>query len=66
MYTVEYRLLRGDLIEMFKIFNRMDRIDIKTFFKIRENSGNRGHKWTIIKPRCNTDLRKYSFSRLIG
>ena len=43
MFTVEYRLLRGDLIEMFKIFNGMDRIDINTFFRIRENSGNRGH-----------------------
>ena len=65
MFTVEYRLLRGDLIEMFKIFNGMDRIDINTFFRIRENSGNRGHKWTITKPRCNTDLRKYSFSHRV-
>ena len=65
MYTLEYRLLRGDLIEMFKIFSGRDRIDINRFFKLRENSGNRGHKWTISKPRCNTDLRKYFFSHRV-
>ena len=50
---------------MFEIFSGMDIIDINNFFKLRENSGNRGHKWTVIKPRCNTDLRKYFFSHRV-
>ena len=50
---------------MFKIFSGRDRIDINRFFKLKKNSGNRGHKWTISKPRCNTDLRKYFFSHRV-
>ena len=65
MFSVEYRILRGDLIETYKIINQIDRIDIENFFHFKSNSITRGHSLSLVKPRANSDIRKYSFSNRI-
>ena len=65
MFSLEYRLLRGDLIEVFKIINGIDKINYKDMFVLRNNDRTRGHNLTLQKPSCNLDVRKYSFSNRV-
>jgi ribonucleases P/MRP protein subunit RPP40 len=60
MTTLERRRLRGDLIQVFKIFRSMERVESRCFFvKAEGNTG--GHELKLVKPRCRLDCRKYSF-----
>ena len=65
MFSFEYRLLRGDLIEVFKIFKGIDKVDYSNMFKFGDNIRNRGHFLKLDKPRCNIDIRKYFFSNRV-
>jgi len=53
--------LRGDLIEVFKIFKGFDNIKYTQFFTMSD-TGLRGHKLKIYKPQVHLDIRKYFFS----
>ena len=61
--TLETTRLRGDLIEVFKIFNGYEDIDSNICFKLKEDSMTRGHKAALVKPYCRLDKRKLSFSQ---
>ena len=63
--TLETRRLRGDQIEVFKIVNGYEDIDMNMFFKLKEGSGTRGHKAALVKEQCRLDTRKYSFSQRV-
>ena len=65
LYTVSHRFLRGDLIQVFKILKGIDNLNYNKFFVLRGNSCNRGHKFTIVKQRCQQNVRKYSFSHRV-
>ena len=62
MFPVEYRFLRGDLIETYKLINGIDKVELNSFFHLRTDNKTRGHSLTLEKPRVNLDIRKYSFS----
>ena len=47
--TLEARRLRGDKIEVFKIVNGYEDIDMNMFFKRKEGSRTRGHKAALVK-----------------
>ncbi len=62
--TLEMRRLRGDQIEVFKIFNGYDNIDYNIIiFKIKELKITRRHNFTLVKKQCRLDVRKFSFSQ---
>ena len=57
--TLTYRRNRGDMIEVFKIFNKYDPA-VSPCMKVNENA-TRGHSLKLSKIRANKDIRKYSF-----
>ena len=64
--TLKYRRLRGDMIQMYKIMNRIDDIDWSYFFdkNMYERTRNTGEKVFIHYSRTNT--RKTNFSRRVA
>ena len=61
--TLETRRLRGDQIEVFKILNGYENIDIIFFFTVKEERRTRVHGVTLAKKQCRLDIRKFSFSQ---
>ena len=64
MYSMEYRRKRGDMIQVYKIMNKMERIDPSDFFTQNTNS-TRGHSRKLFKNRFKEEVRKYAFSQRI-
>jgi len=62
--TLETRRLRGDLIEVFKMFKGFDNLDPLLFFELN-TAPTRGHSLKLVKPRCRLDVRKYSFAHRV-
>ena len=59
--TLETRRLRGDLIEVFKMFKGFDNIKLNDFFKLSSTTL-RGHSLKIYKPQVHLDIRKFFFT----
>ena len=60
--TLEYRRVRADLLQVYKIFHGIDKINPNKFFEIAPTTSTRGHSFKIYKQRPNTNIRKHSFS----
>ena len=54
--TLEYRRLRADVIQVYKILNQIDQVDIDKFFNMSELS-KRGNSLKIFKPRSRLKVR---------
>ena len=64
LFSVQGRLLRADLIMVWKIFNGKVPIAPDRLF-IMNTLPNRGHNLKIYKPRHNLDVRKRSFAHRV-
>ena len=68
MPTLEYRRLRSDLIQVFRLFNGIDKVSPEHFFEVHDVSENidrsitRGHSRKLSKGRYFRRLRKDSFA----
>ena len=62
---LQYRRLRADMIEVFKIFNGIDIINKETLFPAPMSQITRGHPIKIHKKFSRTNIRKYSFSQRV-
>ena len=62
--TLEYRRLRADVIQVYKILNQVDRVDIDKFFTMSELS-TRGNSLKIFKPRSRLKVRSSVFSNRV-
>ena len=62
--TLESRRIRGDLIEVYKIFKGFDNLDPTVFFEL-STAPTRGHSLKLVKPRCRLDVRKFSFAHRV-
>ena len=60
--SLQYRRLRSDMVETFRIINNIDKVNSNKIFPKNENT-TRGHKHKIYKKQCRTNIRKYSFSQ---
>ena len=63
--TLEMQRLRGDQIEVFKIFNGYENIESNILSEIKESKLTRGHNYTLVKKQSRWDVtfvRKFSFS----
>ena len=67
LYSLEYRRLRGDLIETFKILKGYTRVDISTFFTLFNSLeiSTRGHLLKLEKHRFHCNTRKFFFSNRV-
>ena len=60
--SLEYRRLRGDLIETFKFKNQMYAVNSDTLLPLEKESRTRGNSQKLKKQRFNTTIRKQFFS----
>lgn len=58
--TLELRRLRGDLIEVFKIINGFEDLDVSNYFSFA-HSNLRGHSYKLFKSRFSTNIGKFAF-----
>ena len=65
MFSFERRCVRGDMIELFKIFSGIDKLDVSKFFELDDGNRTRGHHLKIKKQGCRLDLRKYFFTNRV-
>ena len=61
LITLETRRLKGDLIEVFKIFKGFDNLDPIMFFEL-STAPTRGHSLKLVKQRCRLEIRKFSIA----
>jgi len=59
--TLETRRLRGELIEVFKMFKGLDDVKNTDFFTL-PSTGLRGHKYKLYKPQAHLDIRNNFYS----
>ena len=62
--TLETRFLRADLIEVYKIFNGLDKLDPERFFDVVDGA-TRGHSLKLFKRRVRLDVGKYKFGNRV-
>jgi ribonucleases P/MRP protein subunit RPP40 len=65
LISLEKRRVRGDLIQVFKMINGIDKIDYRKFFEMSGVHRTRGHNCRLIKKRSKLDIRKYFFSQRV-
>ena len=65
LITLDTRMIRGDQIEVSKIVNGYEDIDMNMLFKLKEDSSTRGHKAALVKEQCRLDMIKHSFSQRV-
>ena len=63
LFPLEYRQLRGDLIETFKILKGYDRIDMNNFFNLNLNNRTRGHSMKLEKKIMSARHSKIQFHK---
>ena len=59
--TLAYRRQRTDILQVFRIVKKIDRIPFESFFSYNTQS-TRGHSYKLEKPRASTKLRQNFFS----
>ena len=62
--SLQYRRLRANMVETFKILNNIDKVQHKHIFPI-SRTATTGHNQKIYKKNSRTNIRKYSFSQRI-
>ena len=65
LFSLDRRRLRGDLIEVYKIFNGMTDLKPEDLFTLSNNPALRGHPLKLAKPRARLNLRAASFSHRV-
>ncbi len=62
LFSLEQRILCGDLIQAFKI---IDNVDPGDFFDLKKETRTRGHKWRLDKGAFRTENRRHFFTQRI-
>jgi len=65
MFSLRYRRLRGDLIEVFKFVNGLERGYLGEMFEFNRNDAIRGHKFKIKVNHSRTRLRQTFFTNRV-
>ena len=50
--TLEYRRARTDMVQVYKIINQSDKVDISRLFTFASHGAIRGHSLKLLKPRA--------------
>ena len=62
--SLKFRRLRCDLIQTYKIFNKVD--NIANFFPTNQNANTRNSLFKIFLTHSNTNLKKFSFKNRVA
>ena len=62
--TLYYRRLRSDMIQIFRIVNGIDKIDVSHLFTFSTRPS-RGNSLKLVKPRALTTLKQHTFSHRV-
>ena len=65
LYSLEFRRLRGDLIETYKILKELDKLDAGRLFPMLGESRTRGHSLRIRGDSFRTEMRKTFFTQRV-
>ena len=65
LYSLHYRRVRGDMIQVFKIFHGIDRLDPDCFFVKSQHQRTRGHSLKLFTTRCRLNVRSNFFSNRV-
>ena len=63
--TLEKRRVRGDMIQVYKLITKVDKVNYSKFFTLSEGGRTRGHKFKLSKKRTRLNLRKNFFSQRV-
>ena len=67
LFSIKGRLLRADLIKIWKIFHDQYDVGLNVLFERVYHRATRGHRYKISIPRCHTETFRRFFSvRLAG
>ena len=67
LWSLEYRQIRADLIEVYKIIHGLSHVNFFTFFEYSEEHHTRGHSLKLQKHRSRLDLHQhFSGERIIN
>ena len=64
LFSIRRRFIRGDMIEVYKMFSGIGGLNVEELFELDERGG-RGHTKKIKKKQFKLDIRKYFFSQRI-
>ena len=65
MFTLDERRCRGDMIEVFKIFNGMDRMDHELLVHRQSTAFTRGHQYRLVRDNARLWCRREFFSNRV-
>ena len=60
--SLQFRRKRGDMIQVFKIINNIDRVNVRHFFQTVDNRTTRGHPHKLYKHHAKKDCRRKFFT----
>ena len=63
--SVEGRMLRSDLIEVFKMVKGFESLNCNEFFIVQQGSSTRGNYYKLFKKRCNSNIGANTFSNRV-
>ena len=65
LYSLEFRRVRGGLIETYRILTGLDRVDSKRMFPMVGESRTRGHSLRIRGKPFRTEVRRNFFTQRV-
>jgi hypothetical protein len=65
MYSMKRRYLRGDMIEVYKMFSGLSDLKVEKIFALETENRTRGHSKKLKKSACRLDVRKCSFGHRV-
>ena len=65
LFSLKGRRVRGDLIQVYKIFQGIDDIDSKKLLPLSTYHSTRNQGFKLRKRHCKKDIRKYSFTNRV-
>ena len=65
MFTLERRRLRGDMIQVYKIFVGIDKVNVHDLFTVEQEARTRGHNFKLKKSNCKLNLRLNFFTQRV-
>ena len=65
LYSLEFKRMRGDLIEVYNILKRDDKVNVDQMFPLMGKSRTRGHRYRLRDGRFKTEIRRKYFSQRV-